>query len=134
MSRHKPDSKAAGPAAGGPDDLYPFLMDWVFGGFLRAAPDFLRALDDFAGDMRIVDEALTFTVPALFDFVRALYELQEGGSVAADKRAYLRFRKCLYGNRTNRRLKALGGQVEIATPHPNHDRRVYRLVRGKQAG
>jgi len=124
----------ASPAAGDPDDLYPYLMDRAFGGYLRSAPEVLRALEAFEGEVRIVDKALTFTLPALFDFVRSFYELHDGRPANADRGTYLRFRKALYGNRTNQRLRALGGQVEIATPHPDHDRRVYRLVCGRRAG
>ena len=111
-------------------ELYSFLLAEVFGGFLRREPEILRAAEAFEGALRIEDDTLTFTVPGLFEFVLGLYEESSGRRVEAGRESYLRFRKSLYANPTNRRLKAHGGRVEVVSARADHDHSVYRLVRG----
>lgn len=115
-------------------DLHDHAIEHVFGGFIRGEPEVLRAVEAFAGELRVVDGALTFTVPALFAFVRASYAARGGAPGGADKAAYLRFRRSLYDKRTNQRLRARGGLVETLSPHTDHDLSVYRLVRCGQDG
>lgn len=59
-------------------ELYTFLLREVFGGFLRGERAFLGAVDAFDGELRIEDDALIFTVPALFRFARGLSGARTG--------------------------------------------------------
>lgn len=114
--------------------LSSYLLTGVFGPFVARDPAILCAIDKFDGDLELSGEALVFTLPALFEFVRISFEEHFGRRVDSDRDSYLRFRKSLYSNPTNRLLMARGGRVEIETPHPDHNMRVYRLVRNMEGG
>ena len=110
-------------------DLNSYLLTNIFGPFVEREPAVLRAIDEFDGEVRISGEALLFTLPALFEFVRISFENQSGRKASSDRDSYLRFRKSLYGNPTNRLTMARGGHVEIESSNPDHNLRVYKLVR-----
>jgi hypothetical protein len=114
-------------------ELYEFVLDKIFCGFVCRDPDLLRAIDAFEGALDVHQGALRFTPPALYEFACRSYEATSGPVVRRDRDGYLRFRKALYQNPTNSHLGALGGQVELQTPNPNHDLAVYKLVRTRGA-
>lgn len=113
-------------------ELYEFVLDKVFCGFLRRDPTLLRAIDAFEGALDAHEGALRFTLPALYEFVCRSYETASGRAVSRDRESYLTFRKALYRNPTNDRLGALGGKVELDTPNSDHDLMVYKLVRTRE--
>lgn len=113
-------------------DMNSYLLTNVFGPFVEREPDVLRAIDAFDGDVSVSGEALVFTLPALFEFVCGSFESQSGRKACSDRDSYLRFRKSLYANPTNRLTMARGGRVEIESANPDHNLRVYRLVRNRR--
>ena len=111
------------------EDQYSYLLLKVFRGFIDREPALLRAIEEFDGELRISNGALTFTVPGLFEFVRRARPESPDQGIGSDRERYLRFRGSLYANPTNSLLKAQGGRVEVVSANANHDLSVYRLVR-----
>ncbi len=109
-----------------PREMYAFLIEQVFEAFIQRRPDPLAALDAFAGDIHMEDETLSFTLPALFEFVCLALSLD---SEQSNRDHYLAFRKTLYSQPTNTLLREKGGLVEIHRAHENHDLSVYKLIR-----
>lgn len=114
-------------------ELYSYLLTEVFEGFIQRHPELLSAIEDFEGDLRVSNDTLVFSIPALFEFVRTAYEKSSGHRVSADPKSYLRFRKSLYRNPTNALLRERGGRVEIESANKDHDLSMYRLVRNTGA-
>jgi hypothetical protein len=116
-------------------DLYRCVVDTIFGGFLRGEPSLTARIAAFDGDLFAADEALVFTVPALYAFARAYCDAPAGSPLGDHRDGYLRFRRDLYSNPTNMLLTSHGGRVEIEHADRDHDRTTYRLVRcGTPAG
>ena len=114
-------------------ELYEFVLDKVFCGFLRRDSILLHAIGAFEGQLDFDGGALRFTLPALYEFACNSYEIDSGCAVRGDRKGYLSFRKALYENPTNDRLGTVGGQVQLDTPNSNHDLIVYKLVRTREA-
>lgn len=113
-------------------ELYAYLMTKVFRGFIERDGAILQAIDAFEGDLEVSGDAgdtLVFTLPALFEFVRGSYEETSGRRVDGDRDSYLSLRKALYGNPTNRALKAWGAHVVIDSANRDHDLSTYKLLR-----
>lgn len=110
-------------------DLYDFTLSSVFAAYLNDEAAFLSLLRAFEGNVNPQRQGLAFTLPALFELARALHAEAGLGTVPGARVDYLRFRAAMYRSQTNSRLNALGGQVELATGHKDHDQSLYRLVR-----
>ncbi|WP_250656263.1 hypothetical protein [Alkalimarinus coralli] len=109
-------------------ELYQFLMEHVFDGFLRQDSALLNAVATFEGDLQISANHFIFTLPALFQLTCSLFEQKHQQVLAKNRSDYLQFRKQLYNNPTNTLLRERGGVVEVEKPDKDHDRSTYRLV------
>ena len=108
-------------------ELYDFLIDKVFIGFLRQAPELLEEIEVFKGDLQIINNNLVFTLPALFELTCHLFEKNQPAAQSRSQSDYLLFRKQLYCNPTNTVLQKNRGVVEIEKSAQNHDDSVYKL-------
>ncbi|MGI9332816.1 MAG: hypothetical protein ACR2RL_06610 [Gammaproteobacteria bacterium] len=109
--------------------LYDHLLGAVFVKFLQGDVGLIERIGAFPGNVTCDSDALLFELPSLFEFLCLDYERASGICVASDGPAYLRFRKSVYEQPTNARLRERGGEVTIARAHVEHDRRFYKLVR-----
>ena len=114
-------------------ELYEFVMENVFCGFMSRDTVLLRAIGSFEEALDIQEDTLRFTLPALYEFACESFEATAGAKVSRDRKGFLEFRRALYRNPTNSRLRTLGGRVELETPNPDHDLVVYKLVRATGA-
>lgn len=110
------------------NDVYDFLVAEVFIGFLKQAPELLEEINRFEGDLKIFNNSLIFTLPALFELTCKHFNNTYQTSVPTSRVNYLQFRKQLYTNATNTLLQQNGGVVEVDTPDKEHDKSRYRLV------
>ena len=108
-------------------DVYSYLMAEVFPNIIQSNPKLLDEIKAFDGDLRLVDNAFFFTVPALFQFVCKLLARHSGRQIESGRENYLHFRKQLYSNPTNSQLKKIGGHIEIESAKPKHDLSIYKL-------
>ena len=106
-------------------DLYDYAFETVFCGFIQRNSALLQAIDAFEGALAVREDALEFTLPALYKFVCFANSMMPG----TGREAYLQFRKALYQNPTNKHLMAKGGRVDLAIANRNHDLVVYKLRR-----
>lgn len=109
-------------------DAYSHLTVEVLPRIVRSDPKLVAEIKAFGGDLQFADNAFQFTLPALFQFVCQSFARNSGHQIEASRENYLRFRKLLYSNPTNSRLRQLGGQIEIASADPKHELSVYKLV------
>lgn len=108
--------------------LYDFLVDEIFIAFLRQSPELLGEINSYEGSLRIIDNNLVFTLPALFDLTCHLFEKTHQAVLSRNRSNYLQFRKQLYNNPTNQLLRQKGGVVEIEESDKDHDTSTYRLI------
>lgn len=108
---------------------YSYLMNELFPGILRSDAELFDEVQAFEGNLKLIDHALYFTVPDLFRFVCQLLARNSQSQIIPNRENYLRFRKLLYGNPTNYRLRKLGGRIEIGTSNRKHDMTVYKLTK-----
>lgn len=109
--------------------LYEHLCNSVLVKFLQGDAELLHRVSSFAGNVSSDANALRFDLPSLFEFTCQEYEREHGLPCETGRPAYLRFRKYLYEQPTNTRLREHGGEVTIALAHERHDRRLYTLAR-----
>ncbi len=110
------------------NELYGFLVDDVFIGFLQQVPELLEEINAFEGDLQILNNRLLFTLPALFELTCNYVEKQHQQTPSRYRSDYLQFRKQLYNNPTNTVLQDKGGVVEIEKSDFDHDKSLYKLV------
>ena len=110
-------------------ELYAYLMNRIFRGFVERDAEILRAVEAFDGDLRVDDDALVFTLPALHQFVARCCKENSDRRVDDGRDSYLGFRKALYGNPTNQTLRAWGACVVVECADKDHDLSTYKLLR-----
>ena len=103
-------------------------MSDIFPGIIQSDPDLIREIRSFKKSLQIIDNRFIFTLPELFECLCQLFERDSGHKIEPQRTNYLRFRKLIYGNPTNSRLKELGGLVEVESANPNHDLIIYKLT------
>ena len=84
----------------------------------------LQDIERFGRSLRFEQGHLYFTLRDLFAFVAARCA-NDPGALRID---YLSFRRLIYSQPTNALLRQRGCMVELAQPHAEHARRVYRSV------
>lgn len=101
-------------------------MAKIFPNIIQSDPKLLNEIKAFDGDLRLIDNAFFFTLPALFQFVCKLLTRHSGHQIESGRENYLHFRKQLYSNPTNSQLRKLGGHIEIESAKPKHDLSIYK--------
>ena len=109
-------------------EVYSYLVETIFAAVIRSDPVIIQDIQSFGGDLVFENNSFLFTLPALFEFVLNSYERNTDVTIEASRKNYLRFRKLIYSNPTNRELRKLGGLVEIEIAGPTHDLSRYRLL------
>ena len=117
-------------------ELYEYLLDHVFGGFIKHDPALLKDVEEFSDDIRVADNVLEFTLPALFQFTCDSFERHHTNKTGFiqnnnSRKRYLQFRKSLYNNPTNESLLQQGGFVEVKSAHKDHNKTIYMLIHTK---
>ena len=109
-------------------ELYEHVYKSVFVCALEGDLELIQRIDSFAGNVSFERNCLRFDLPSLFEFACRDHEREHGVRCDVDRPAYLRFRKYLYEQPTNARLRERGAEITVASAHESHDRRLYELV------
>lgn len=103
--------------------VYDYVLEFVFDVYLLNPAALKLRLDMAKTAMEITTEGLQFSLPQLYDF--ACLEIKH--IKHPKQQSYQSFRSCLYGQQTQVRLHALGGQVVITCNQQNVNESLYCL-------
>jgi hypothetical protein len=100
--------------------IYDYVLECVFSVYLSNPKTLKRRLDMAETAMVITSQGLQFSLPQIYAF--ACLETQQ-----TQQQSYQSFRSCLYGQQTQVKLRALGGEVVIACNQQNINESLYQL-------
>lgn len=109
--------------------LYSHLIHEVFARVVTGDPGLVKALSDFAGDVRLIEGDLIFSLPQLFQFLLIDLERTGHGHVESSDTDYQAFHRMLYHSHTNTELRRLRAIVVVEHADDDHALSLYRLTR-----
>jgi len=105
--------------------VYDYVVESVFGCYLQQPNTLASRLLGSPSGLEMTAAGLQFTLPALYDFALVNMPTAHGAPV----QPYRGFRQNLYGQQTQVRLRAWGGEVVIVDNQQQVDQSIYRLQR-----
>jgi hypothetical protein len=109
--------------------LHSHLIHEVFARAVRGDPGLVKAVTDFAGEVRFINGDLVFSLPQLFQFLLIDLERSGHGRIEPSDTEYQGFHRMLYQSQINTELRRLGAIVVVDHADDDHALSLYRLTR-----
>jgi hypothetical protein len=109
--------------------LHLHLIHEVFARAVAGDPGLVKAVSDFAGEVRFIEGDLIFSLPQLFQFLLIDLERRGHGSIESSDTDYQAFHRMLYHSQINTELRRLGAIVVVEHADHDHALSLYRLTR-----
>jgi hypothetical protein len=109
--------------------LHLHLIHEVFARAVAGDPGLVKAVSDFAGEVRFIEGDLIFSLPQLFQFLLIDLERTGHGRIESSDTDYQAFHQMLYHSRINTELRRLGAIIVVDHIDDVHALSLYRLTR-----